>query len=141
MVRTSTFLSAASDRIFRAATTRSFRATPRRSAARAAAAGLHQFVATDLLFLREFQHCFCRGDIDGFLLYDWLLQGNLRIEVTHCGIRRCDVRMGVIKRRLEIAISRSQPLRRRPGPTPVQSPALDRLPGRVRLIFVYKSAL
>jgi hypothetical protein len=118
MVRTSTLLSAASDRIFRAATTRSFRATPRRSAARAAAAGLHQFVATDLLFLREFQHCFCRGDTGGFLLDDRLLQGNL----PHCGIRRCDVRMGVIKRRLEIAISRSQPLRRRPGPTPVQRP-------------------
>jgi hypothetical protein len=34
-VRTSTFLSAASDRIFRAATARSFRATPLRSAAHA----------------------------------------------------------------------------------------------------------
>ena len=87
-----------------------------------AAAGLHQSVVTDLLFLRDFQRFLLPRRYRRFLLDDWLLQGKLRIEVTHCGIRRCDVRMGVIKRRLEIAISRSQPLRRRPGPTQVQRP-------------------
>jgi hypothetical protein len=101
MVRTSTFLSAWSDRIFRAATVRSFRPTQRRSAAHAewCRNWLHQSVVTNLLFLREFQRCLARR-YRRIPLDDWLLQGKLRIEVTHCGIRRSDVRMGVIKRRL-----------------------------------------
>ena len=69
-----------------------------------AGAGLHQAVVAGLLFLGEFQIGFGGGDVGRALLDDWLLQGDLRIEVAHRGLGRRDIRVGLVERRLEIAV-------------------------------------
>ena len=57
-----------------------------------------------MLFLREFQIGFGRGDVGRALLDDRLLQFDLGVEVAHRGFRRRDVGAGLVERGLEIAV-------------------------------------